>query len=205
MHKFQVVEIFYSLQGEGFNTGRPVVFVRLAKCNLHCLWCDTNLDKYQELLQDEIIEKIEQFDCKNVVITGGEPTYNENVFELVTAFKKLDYWVAVESNATNQIPEGIFDYVSLSPKVQYKKLYQKSNMPSKADEVRIVVDGNAEDFCHFIEDKIKAHNYYLSPKYDIDGNFNMLDTITLLGRLNARSNSKKWYLSLQTHKFANIQ
>ena len=76
---YPVVEIFKSLQGEGFNTGREVVFLRLGGCNLACPWCDTNYIDYTMLPMESIIEKVEQFDVKSLVVTGGEPLVVEGL------------------------------------------------------------------------------------------------------------------------------
>ncbi|MHC4455686.1 MAG: 7-carboxy-7-deazaguanine synthase QueE [Planctomycetota bacterium] len=73
----KVNEIFYSIQGEGFLAGVPSVFVRLAGCPLYCRWCDTKYawDKTQgtDYDVDEIVRTVQQWPCKFVVITGGEP------------------------------------------------------------------------------------------------------------------------------------
>ena len=208
MQTFKINEIFHSLQGEGFNTGRPVTFVRLANCNLSCVWCDTRFNTYDAMTLDEILETVKDFGIENVVITGGEPTIHDNLFELVTALKKEGYWLALETNGINGLPEKthkLFDYVVVSPKFFYSNFYKESEALRQADEVRIVVDGDIFDFCEFIEKRIKATYYYLSPCCALDDTFNVLETIEILGKLNMRKEGKKWGLSFQTHKFANIQ
>ena len=72
----KIVEIFKSIQGEGSNFGKQVIFIRLGNCNLKCPWCDTDWKKYKELTIQEIMEEISKYNCKNVIITGGEPTIN---------------------------------------------------------------------------------------------------------------------------------
>lgn len=208
MSTFQINEIFHSLQGEGFNTGRPVTFVRLANCNLGCVWCDTRFHTYDVMDLAEIINTVNAFPAKSVIITGGEPTINENLFELVRVLKDEGYWLALETNGVKDLPattKGLFDYIVASPKSFYSKLYENPASVSEANEVRIVVDGNVIDFCKFIEQKIKADYYYLSPRCGIDDKFNVLETIEVLGKLNMREEGKKWGLSFQTHKLANIQ
>ena len=72
---YKVNEIFYSLQGEGHHAGRAAVFVRFAKCNLRCSFCDTNFDAYTEMSGRQIMENVQRYaPCNFVVITGGEPT-----------------------------------------------------------------------------------------------------------------------------------
>ena len=205
---FKVNEIFHSLQGEGFNSGRPVTFIRLADCNLNCTWCDTDFDTYNILTLDEICTIVKGFALDSIVITGGEPTIHKNLLNLVHALKQSGYWVALETNGVNGLPDELhklFDYISVSPKFFYQQLYRKTTSLGRADEVRIVVDGQIAEFCRFVETRITAANYYLSPCCHFDGNFNLLETMELLGKLNMRKEGKDWRLSLQLHKFANIQ
>ncbi|MDR3349434.1 MAG: 7-carboxy-7-deazaguanine synthase QueE [Acidaminococcales bacterium] len=208
MSTFLINEIFYSLQGEGFNTGRPAVFIRLSGCNLHCVWCDTDFAANDEMDIDAILSIVRAFEVKNVVITGGEPTMHENLLDLARLLKSHGYWLALETNGVNGLPEEaelLFNYISVSPKSFYASLYENASAISFADEVRVVVDGDVFDFCVFIEDRIVAQHYYLSPCCSIDEKFNVLPTIQTLGKLNMRKGSKKWGLSFQTHKMADMQ
>lgn len=207
MAEFKVNEIFHSYQGEGFNTGRPAIFIRLSGCNLNCRWCDTEFQTHDIMSLEDILDTISYFPVHNVVITGGEPTMDENFTALVKALKQNGYWIALETNGTISIDQevlGLIDYIAVSPKSFYKGLYENAAL-DKADEVRIVADGDVLEFCEFIEDKIKAVNYFVSPCANIDDNFDMLEAIELLGKLNMRETGKKWYLSMQTHKIANIK
>ena len=74
MNKKRVNDIFYSLQGEGHNTGRAAIFIRFSGCNLKCPFCDTDFSRYDELTDDDIIERIKDFPSRFVVLTGGEPS-----------------------------------------------------------------------------------------------------------------------------------
>ena len=71
---YNIVEIFESLQGEGFNTGMPAIFIRFGKCNLACPWCDTNYHQFKRWSLSQILNKVRSFSAKNIIITGGEPT-----------------------------------------------------------------------------------------------------------------------------------
>ena len=82
---YPLVEIFESLQGEGRNTGRPVVFVRFAGCNLSCPWCDTDVSRRFALSLEELVAEVKSFRAKSVILTGGEPTVQEGMPELVDA------------------------------------------------------------------------------------------------------------------------
>jgi organic radical activating enzyme len=69
----RINEIFYSLQGEGANTGMPAVFVRFAGCNLHCDFCDTRHELGTMMSDEEIVQAVAAYPCQAVILTGGEP------------------------------------------------------------------------------------------------------------------------------------
>ncbi len=117
----KVSEIFYSLQGEGFLAGVPSVFVRLAGCPLRCRWCDT---KYAwdetagtEYSISEIIQAVEQWPCKFVVITGGEPMINPDLPKLVNQLKDLGKHITIETAGIVFIQDLACDLMSISPKL----------------------------------------------------------------------------------------
>lgn len=199
---YRIVEIFETLQGEGFNTGMPSIFIRFGKCNLACPWCDTNYNQYQSKTLNEIMHIVRNFTARNIIITGGEPTIQPNIEQLLNTLKREGYFIAVETNGLKPVPPQI-DYIATSPKRLYQKNYLKHHIPF-AHEVRIVVDGDVQDFCEQIEQTIPADRYYLSPCEE-NGVMNMLETITQLGRLNQRTNKPRWQLSIQTHKIAGIE
>lgn len=204
---YHVNEIFASMQGEGFNTGRKMVFVRLAHCNLACDWCDTEFAGYIEMGLKSILQRVKSYGLDNVLITGGEPTVHDGFDELVAGLKQQGYRVFLETNGLkplSQQVEELIDYVAVSPKACYANLYEKKDVIEFADEVRVVVDGDVLEFCEFIEEKIVAARYYLSPCFK-DGEFNFLETITTMGELNERTLGQKWALSIQAHKFAQIK
>lgn len=200
--EYRIVEIFETLQGEGFNTGMPSIFIRFGKCNLACPWCDTNYNQYTTKTLAEIIAVVRGFSAKNIIITGGEPTIQPNLERLLDVLKAEGYFIAVETNGLKPVPKQI-DYIATSPKRIYQKNYLKHHIPF-AHEVRIVVDGDMLEFCEQIENTIPAERYYLSP-CETDGVMNMLETIAQLGKLNQRSHKPRWQLSIQTHKMAGIE
>ncbi len=95
-------EIFYSLQGEGARTGSPVVFLRLAGCNLHCLWCDTRYSWLPgcDVSEEEVAARLLAFGCPAVVITGGEPLLQAAALERLLDLLPQDFYVEVETNGT---------------------------------------------------------------------------------------------------------
>ena len=111
----KVSEIFYSIEGEGIEIGRPEVFIRLTGCNLRCDWCDTKyaLNDGKEMSIDEIIQEIRRYPCKNISITGGEPLLQrEELLELVEGLKEMNYWIQLNTNGTI-FDQRIFELVDL--------------------------------------------------------------------------------------------
>lgn len=186
---YPLVEIFESLQGEGRNSGRPVVFVRFAGCNLKCPWCDTDFSKRFSLSLEELLSEIKNFKPKSVILTGGEPTIQNGIPELVAALKQEGYWIGVETNGT-KAPDWLsfVDYVATSPK-------RGSVIElTSANEVRIVAEGeDIVSFCREMKAKIAADDYYISP-CDYEGEIDFATAKSVLNCLEGFS------LSVQLHK-----
>jgi 7-carboxy-7-deazaguanine synthase len=130
----KVSEIFYSVQGEGINAGKPAVFLRLAGCNLNCSFCDTKYaNEYKAgvtMTIGELLVEIMKYPCKHVVITGGEPLLQaEEVSSLVGQLKLAGYYVEVETNGTIEphnynLSNGV-DLWNVSPKLSNSKNVKK--------------------------------------------------------------------------------
>lgn len=193
---FRINELFHSLQGEGANQGKEVIFIRLAGCNLTCSWCDTQHDPYTEYSITTLMETISQWNCKSVIITGGEPSIH-NLTPLLKTLKGEGYWIAIESNATKSLSEfePYLDFIALSPKGVIKQ--------TKADEIRVVNDKQSVQKLLLIEKAIKANYYFISP-LEVNGQFNIMASLELLGQINAISHNK-WFISIQLHKLAGIR
>lgn len=201
--QYRIVEIFESLQGEGYNTGMPAVFIRLGKCNLACSWCDTDYLRFDMMSLHEILGRLKNYRARNIIITGGEPTIQPHLDILLNALKTAGYYLCMETNGLNAAPTQI-NFVATSPKACYADKYAKSCI-EKADEVRIVADGDVLAFCEQIERKIQAKHFYLSP-CEQNGVMNIYDTIRQIGLLNSRTHATvHWQLSVQTHKWAGIE
>ncbi|MBQ5796061.1 MAG: 7-carboxy-7-deazaguanine synthase QueE [Kiritimatiellae bacterium] len=193
--KYELVEIFESLQGEGRNTGRPCVFVRFAGCNLACPWCDTDVTGRFSLELGELVGEIKSFRARSVVLTGGEPTIVSGMPELIAELKREGFWVAVETNGLNAAQWLQFaDYVAVSPKAEFESLYDRPETLIEADEVRIVASSeNVVGFCRKMRQRISARDYYVSP-CDRDGEIDFATAKAVLSGLDG------WSLSVQLHK-----
>ena len=192
---YDLVEIFESLQGEGRNAGRPCVFIRFAGCNLKCPWCDTDVTKRFTASLDEIVKEAKGFKAKSVILTGGEPTIQRGMPELVARLKAEGYWIGVETNGLVDADWlGFVDYVACSPKADFADRYEAEGTLRTADEVRIVA--SSEDvvgFCRKMRERIAATDYYVSP-CEREGEIDFATAKSVLGRLG------DWSLSVQLHK-----
>jgi organic radical activating enzyme len=200
--RYPVVEIFASLQGEGYNTGMEAVFLRFGRCNLACPWCDTAYGTFEMLDEETLVARVTALRPKNLIVTGGEPFVQEGLGGLLERLKDLGYWIGVETNGLVAPPQAWLrriDYVAVSPKALYAELYDDERMVRRANEVRVVVDGDVRAFCETMRDRIEAEHYFLSP-CEREGRFNIEETVRLLGALNRGRHRGKWLLSLQTHK-----
>jgi 7-carboxy-7-deazaguanine synthase len=108
----QINEIFYSIQGESTQAGRPCVFVRLTGCNLRCTWCDTAyaFHEGQELGVAQVVEHVAQHPCRFVEITGGEPLAQDDTVALMEALLERGYEVAIETGGSlpiDRVPPAV--------------------------------------------------------------------------------------------------
>src|SRR5580765_102586 len=116
----KVSELFFSIQGEGKLTGVPSVFVRASGCNLRCVWCDTPYASWNpegdDIPVDEIVQRVESFGAKHVVLTGGEPVIMPDIEPLCDALQFAGHHITIETAATVFKPMKL-DLASLSPKL----------------------------------------------------------------------------------------
>ena len=193
----RVNEIFYSLQGEGSYAGTPAVFVRLSGCNLKCPFCDTRHEAYQEYTDREILQEIMKYSpCRFVVITGGEPCL-QLTGELVNLLHEHNCFVAIETNGTIPLCDGI-DWVVCSPKVGFCP--DAGLKLQHIDELKVVYNGKGQDMSLY--DDIRAEEYCLQPCDVGDADENRRILAETIDYIKAHP---KWRLSLQTHKLLGIR
>lgn len=195
-----VNEIFYSLQGEGINTGRAAIFIRLSRCNLRCSFCDTEFDTGEDMSIDDIEEAISAYPGRFIVWTGGEPTL-QLTQEVVAHFKALGYTQAIETNGTRLPPMGI-DYITCSPKPEAMNRLHDS-FPDGVGEFRFPISAEGP-LPPSIESLPKALAYLVSPIF-IGDRADRLDPKALERCIEFVQKNPQWRLSLQTHKLINIR
>lgn len=115
----KITEIKHTIQGEGSLQGTPSIFVRFKECNLNCVWCDSkNQNNYICLNVEELMKKIKKYNCKNIVITGGEPFLEKDLEILTIKLKELNFHITIETNGT--IYRSVMcDLLSISPKLKH--------------------------------------------------------------------------------------
>ena len=187
---YRINEIFYSLQGEGANTGRPAAFVRFSGCNLRCPFCDTEFENWHPMSADDIVKQISAYPTRFAVLTGGEPSLQVDD-ELTAALHRAGFYIAIETNGTHPLPTGI-DWVTLSPKEGGESVLRQ------CDELKVVYTG--QDVERYA-DAIETTWHYLQPcARTVDGKAtdNHDDVIAYCLA------HPHWSLSLQTHKMLGI-
>ena len=196
--EYRIVEIFYSVQGEGAHAGIPHVFIRFGKCNLQCEWCDTDFEQFDMMSSVEILGEVMKYPSKRIIFTGGEPMLND-LWPLHRLLKSRGYTLACESNGTIEIPEGLLDWICISPKDQ---MYPGVKIrQTTGDELKCVYVG--QDLKLYDELVGGFTHLFLQPCYlDTESvewngrNFTMTEEVV--------KNNPPWRLSLQTHKWMGI-
>lgn len=193
----RINEIFYSLQGEGFYTGTPSLFVRLSGCNLKCPFCDTDHLPYTEMTEHEIIEEVAKCPAKHVVITGGEPSLQLTEL-LIEGLHSLGKYVAVETNGTHELPQNV-DWVTLSPKDRFVKTRSASIVLSRCNEIKVVFTerGIPSEYT-----EIQADHHFLQP---CDIGEESRNAEILRSAIAYCLEHPIWRLSLQTHKLIGVR
>ena len=192
------MEQFYTLQGEGFNTGKAAYFIRLAGCDVGCSWCDVkeswNVDNHPQISIDKIVEDALQHPAKTVVITGGEPCMF-NLTLLTEKLKENNIIIWLETSGCYEII-GKFDWICVSPK-KFKPPLERSM--AIANELKIIVYNN-DDFNWAEKNASFTHKdckLYLQPEWS-KTNISSDKIIDYIKKF------PQWNISLQTHKYLNI-
>ena len=193
-----LMEDFYTIQGEGFNTGQAAYFIRLGGCDVGCHWCDVkeswNAELHPLTTSAEIVKRAASHAAKAVVITGGEPLIY-NLDALCKQLKAAGIRIFLETSGAYP-PSGDFDWICVSPK---KFKAPRKDMLLLADELKVIVF-NSSDF-----DWGKLHaqdvrpdcRLYFQPEWSKSEN-------TLPVIIDYVKENPEWQVSLQTHKYMHI-
>jgi len=193
-----LMEQFYTIQGEGFNTGKAAYFIRLGGCDVGCHWCDVkeswDANLHPLTPTDEIVKSVLEYKAKAVVVTGGEPLhYNLNV--LTAQLKEKNIETFIETSGAYPL-SGVWDWICLSPK---KTMTPLPDVYAKAHELKIIVH-NKHDFAWAEEEAKKVNkNCYLFLQPEWSKREEMTPLIIDYVKAN-----QKWMVSLQTHKYMSI-
>ena len=160
----KINEIYHSIQGESSFTGLPCIFIRLTYCNLRCSYCDSEYTFYEgaDMSIDEILNKIKNYSCKLVEVTGGEPLVQKGCIDLLQKLIDLDYKVLLETSGSLTIKDvpkeviNIIDFKCPSSNMKKKNLWENINYLKSDDEVKFVI-GNREDY-DWAKNKIKKYD-----------------------------------------------
>lgn len=192
----KVNEIFYSLQGEGYHSGTPAVFVRFSGCNLHCPFCDTQHADGQEMTEDEIVAEVAQYPARLVVVTGGEPALQLTA-SLVDRLHTAGKFVAVETNGTRPLPENV-DWITLSPKDAW---LGENAIPvlTRADELKLLFE-KGQQVKEYVDIQVKHR--FLQP---VDADDPRVSDSNKEAVVDYIKQHPQWRLSLQIHKLLGIR
>ena len=224
-NSYRINNIFYSLQGEGRNTGRAAAFVRFAGCNLRCPFCDTEFDSYREMTADEILQEIAQLSSftsplsslhsplpsRFIVLTGGEPTLQVDE-HFVDLLHQEGYEVAMESNGTRPAPHNL-DWLTISPKMVDGGRWMVDGEGKAPDEIKIVFEENTAEM---LSSPASPLSSLLSPLSSLpsppllylqpcDTGDSARNAFILQQCISYIKQHPQWRLSLQTHKLIGIE
>lgn len=204
---YLVNEVFMTLQGEGYWTGRPAVFCRFSRCNLWtgreedrataiCRFCDTDFLHGERVSLDDLIGRV----CTAwptgfghgdpmVVLTGGEPTLQADKL-LMDELHNYGFYIAIETNGTRTLPGGL-DWVCVSPKAGTQVAVQSG------DELKLVYPQDGADPELF--ERWAFDHFWLSPMDGPELTDNTAATVAyVLGH-------PRWRLNVQTHKLVGVR
>ncbi len=193
-----LMESFYTIQGEGCNTGKAAYFIRLAGCDVGCVWCDVkeswDANKHTVVSVEEILQGAMEQECRMVVITGGEPTMH-NLQNLTDVLQQNGFTTCIETSGAYHLT-GKWDWICVSPKKFKAPL---PDVLMQAHELKVVIYHHsdfawAEKHAAMVNADCKL---LLQPEYS---KFNVV-TPLIVDYVKA---NPQWQISLQTHKFLNI-
>ena len=195
---YPLMEDFYTIQGEGFNTGKAAYFLRLGGCDVGCVWCDVkeswDAAKHSHVTVDEMVKRIIASGANKVVITGGEPAMYD-LGPLTSALKEKNIERYIETSGAYPIT-GEWEWTCVSPKKFKAPLDEALQI---ADELKIIVYNKSDfEWAEKHEGKVSEKCIrFLQPEYSVFEKImpSIIDYV---------KKNVKWRISLQTHKVLQI-
>ena len=181
-NKYKVNEIFLSIDGEGYRTGLPVVFIRLYGCNLNCSYCDTRYSceqqEYKEMSLYDILAQVLSYGVPRVTLTGGEPLIHPGVKDLIVSLVANDIEVNIETNGAVDLDEFIefkynskvvftMDYKCKSSGMEDKMILSNLEFLQPKDVIKFVVSNynEMEKMEYILESSKCKAQVYVSPVF----------------------------------------
>lgn len=193
-----ILEEFYTLQGEGFHTGKAAYFIRIGGCDIGCSWCDSKhswvFGAHLLVNTDELVERCLSFPAKAIVVTGGEPSFYPLDY-LCSRLKQKGISTFLETSGSYPLT-GEWDWICLSPKQHNPPL---PDYYQKAGELKVIIEKES-DFLWAEENAKLVHSdcfLFLQPEWSRRKDMNQLI-------INYIQSNPRWRLSLQTHKYIGI-
>lgn len=196
--RLPLVEDFYTIQGEGFHSGKPAYFIRLGGCDVGCRWCDAkytwNPKLYPPVDVAEIVARAAACPAQAIVITGGEPLLYP-LGELTARLKAHGLEIFLETSGSHPF-SGTFDWVCLSPKHRQHPLDEAY---ARADELKVIIESDADfEWAEACAAKVGGRCLlYVQPEWSVAGQ--MMPAIVEFVKANPR-----WNVSIQAHKYMHI-
>lgn len=193
-----IMESFYTLQGEGFHSGRAAVFIRLGGCDVGCHWCDVkeswDASKHPKWSINKIIEEAQQYPARFAVITGGEPVMYQ-LQPLCDQLIEKNFELAIETSGAYPL-SGKWHWICLSPKKNKAPLPEYYD---KANELKVIIY-NKSDFKWAEEHAAKVNS---ECKLYLQVEWSKKEEMTPL-LIEYLKQHPKWQISIQSHKYLNI-
>lgn len=196
--RLPLVEDFYTIQGEGFHSGKPAYFIRLGGCDVGCSWCDAkytwNPLSHPLVATDEIVERAASFEAQAIVITGGEPLLYPLDY-LTQRLHAHGLEIFLETSGSHPL-SGEFDWICLSPKRKQPPLAEAF---AAASELKVIIE-TEEDLRWAEECAAKVGErcmLFMQPEWSRSEQM----TPTIVEYVKAHP---QWNISIQIHKFMHI-
>jgi 7-carboxy-7-deazaguanine synthase len=162
-HVLTINEIFHSIQGESTHSGRPCVFVRLTACDLRCSWCDTTyaFTEGRKMTIDDILERVNAYECDLVEVTGGEPLLQRDVYPLMEQLLASGKTVMVETGghlSIKDVPASVIRIVDVKcpgSGESAKNHWENLELLRPSDEVKFVIQDRVD--YEFARDIVARH------------------------------------------------